>query len=47
MADALDSKSGVPWTCGFDPHLRYHVKDQTCIAIQVFFCICLYVFEKF
>ena len=24
MADALDSKSGVPSTCGFKSHLRYH-----------------------
>ena len=24
LADALDSKSGALWACGFDSHLRYH-----------------------
>ena len=26
LADALDSKSGDLWSCGFDSHLRYHCK---------------------
>ena len=25
LADALDSKSGALWACGFDSHLRYHL----------------------
>ena len=25
LADALDSKSGGLWSCGFDSHLRYHL----------------------
>lgn len=26
LVDALDSKSSVPRTCGFESHLRHHLK---------------------
>ena len=41
MADALDSKSGSLWECGFKSHLRYQFFcDFTlkCKSFRVFFC---------
>ena len=45
MADALDSKSGSLWECGFKSHLRYQFFcDFTlkCKSFRVFFCPDLY-----
>ena len=28
LVDALDSKSSVPRTCGFESHLRHHYKNS-------------------
>ena len=35
MADALDSKSGVPSTCGFKSHLRYQKRIDKSLQYNV------------
>ena len=37
LADALDSKSGDLWSCGFDSHLRYHLNYKALtFAVRAF-----------
>ena len=38
LADALDSKSGDLWSCGFDSHLRYHLISSIQLKRLDFFC---------
>ena len=37
LADALDSKSGDLWSCGFDSHLRYHLNYRLQLNAGAFF----------
>ena len=46
LADALDSKSGDLWSCGFDSHLRYHLISDFPLLQAGFFFASSTVFDK-
>ena len=46
LADALDSKSGDLWSCGFDSHLRYHLNYRLQLNAGAFFVQILPVCAK-